>query len=32
MIYKNEETDKVNLFESQIIDITFCPKGNSITF
>ena len=23
MIYKNEETDKVNLFESQIINIAF---------
>ena len=27
MIYKNEETDKVNLFESQIINIVFLYPG-----
>lgn len=32
MIYKNEKTDKINLFESQIINIAFCTQGDSITF
>lgn len=32
MIYKNEQTDKVNLFESQITEIIFNQKGDSITF
>lgn len=32
MFYKNEETDNVNLFESQIINIAFCTQGDSITF
>lgn len=32
MIYRNEETDKINLFESQILDIAFTTNGDSITF
>ncbi len=32
MIYRNEETDEINLFESQILDIAFTTNGDSITF